>query len=187
MVSSRSKSPSASNIESLLSRDTEWSQTVLRQADSTSPIQQKKQDSLYSHEMPTHTHTKQLICSTGLVDSHRWVYAVGVRVIDRCWGGAVIHIGWIPACWVWIGCSEPVHTHTQMHTQTQDKSRWVCVQQLPKQLPSACFPGLAAWLRPLSVARVSWLWRRGSGGLLTNKPNSNDEWKTSSLRNPCHP
>ena len=66
------------------------------------------------------------MCSKALVDSHRWVYAVGVRVIDRCWGGAVIHIGWIPACWVWIGCSKPVqhtrtrtHTHTHTHTHTR--------------------------------------------------------------------
>lgn len=56
-----------------------------------------------------------------LVDSHRWVYAVVVRMIDRCWGGAVIHIGWVPTCWVWIGRSKPVRTHT--HTQTHINPR----------------------------------------------------------------
>lgn len=37
---------------------------------------------------------------------HRWVYAVGVGVIDRCRGG-MIHIGRVPTCWVWISCSKP--------------------------------------------------------------------------------
>lgn len=41
--------------------------------------------------------------------THRWVYAVGVRVIDRCWRGAVIHIGLVSTCWIWIGCSKIGH------------------------------------------------------------------------------
>lgn len=110
MVSSRSKSPSASNIESLLPQDTEWSQTTLRQAGSTSPKRKKPSRSnktLFTHTM--HVHTEHMF--KGRVDSHRWVYAVGVRVTDGCWRGAVIHIGWIPTCWIWIGCSKPAHTH----------------------------------------------------------------------------
>ncbi len=174
MVSSRSKSPSASNIESLLPQDTEWSQTTLRQAGSTSP--KKNPAGATRHSLLTqnaHTHSRRPAhMFKGLVDSHSWVYAVGVRVIDRCWRGAVIHIGWVPTCWVWIGCSKPVHRHTQTHTHThththiwtQDKSLWVYVQQLPKQLPSACFAGLTASLWPFSVLRVNQPWRQAGSG-----------------------
>lgn len=41
--------------------------------------------------------------------THRWVYAVRMRVIDRCWRGTLIHIGRIPTCWVWIGCCKLRH------------------------------------------------------------------------------
>lgn len=83
---------------------------TLRQAGSTSPKNKTARPT--RHKMHAHAHTEQLVCSK---DSHWWVYAIGVRVTDRCWGGAVIHIGWVPTCWVWIGCSKPAHTDEYTH------------------------------------------------------------------------
>lgn len=95
MVSSRSKSPSASSMESPLPQDTE------RHNSHRLPAQQQETSSSYSSKTSS-------ICS----NSHRWIYAVGVRVTDRCWRGTLIHISWVPACWVGIGCCKPANTHT---------------------------------------------------------------------------
>lgn len=73
------------------------------------------QDGSKSNYTRIHTLFHSILYAEGFVDLHRWVYAIGVRMIDRCWGGSMIHIGWVPTCWVWIGCSKPVLTHTGMH------------------------------------------------------------------------
>lgn len=110
MVSSRSKSPSASNIGSLLPQDRERSHLHSDWLAANHKRTAGSSNTLY-------THTNALMCSKVRGNSHRWVYAIGVRVIDRCWGSAVIHIGRVPTCWVCIGCGKPTRTDTHTHTR----------------------------------------------------------------------
>lgn len=57
---------------------------------------------------------------------HGWVDVVCVGVIDRRWRG-VIHVGWVPTCWVWISCSKPVHRYTHTHAQKRLSICVLCV------------------------------------------------------------
>lgn len=92
----------------------------------------------------------------------------------------MIHIGWVPTCWVWICCSKPVETHKHTHTQGCES-----VQQLPKQ-HLQCFS-----FRPCSI--IFWIVYEaavgevGEGVTLTIHSNSDDVRRKSLLRNPHHP
>ena len=95
---------------------------------------------------------------------HGWVDVVGVGVIDRRWRG-VIHIGWVPTCWVWISCSKPVHTHTH----TEKPFNLFC--GLPKQQRSLFFMPCCMMMCVVGKPEPG----DNQQGPLTNRPNSNDE------------
>lgn len=177
MVSSRSKSPSASSMESLLPQCRCYIKQQQHAGGCTCThsyhhypimggwncafLSPCCESSLWLH-LPQRPHSSHL---------HRWVYAVGVGVIDGCWG-RVIHIGWVPTCRVRISCSKPVKRGGQRKPVNLSPAGVSATALAVFFMPSTMYHYVHCG-RP----------RRWRQGPLTNKPNAKHEWRTSSLGN----
>ena len=113
MVSSRSKSPSASSMESLLSHHGQ--KRSHPQWQTTHILYTSNHLCLSVCLSLAHTHTLPKQCSV----LHRWVNSIVLRVTSRNRRSAVIHVGGVSGR-VGIGCGEPA---TREHRR----------QRLPKQ------------------------------------------------------